>query len=98
VMQGQCERLNELAQLPNVSIQVLPFDAGAHQGMRGAFTALRFPEAEMDTVYLEAYRTAAYAEAPAEVEFYVKTFQDLAAATLSSDDTTRLIGTMTGRA
>lgn len=94
VMRAQLVRLTELAKLPNVSIQLVPFSAGAHQGMRGAFTALRFPETAMDTVYLEAYKTAAYAEAPAEVAFYTDTFEDLAAMALNCDDTVRLIHSM----
>jgi Domain of unknown function (DUF5753) len=44
--------------LPSVNVQVLPFSAGAHPGMLGAFTALRFPEAPMNTVYLELYGAA----------------------------------------
>ncbi len=97
VVREQINRLIEVAQLPNVSLQLVPFTAGAHRGMHGAFTALRFSESAMDTVYLEAYKTAAYAEAPAEVTFYVDTFEDLATKALNSDDTAKLMGTMIGR-
>jgi len=91
VMRAQLARLLEVANLPNVTVQVIPFATGAHAGMRGAFAALRFPETAMDTVYLEAYRTAAYAEAPAEVAFYIDTFENLAATALNPDETARLI-------
>src|SRR6185437_5353791 len=53
VMRAQLEHLADISKLPNVTVQVTPFSAGAHRGMRGAFTALRFPEEPMNTVYLE---------------------------------------------
>jgi hypothetical protein len=39
-MRRQLERLAEVAALPNVTLQVLPFAAGAHGGMDGTFTIL----------------------------------------------------------
>ncbi len=54
VMRSQISRIAEMAKLPNVTVQVLPFSAGAHSGMRGPFTAL-WPEEPMNTVYLELY-------------------------------------------
>lgn len=99
VMRAQLTRLVEVSKLRNVTVQVVPFTAGAHAGMRGAFTALRFPETAMDTVYLEAYKTAAYAEAPAEVAFYISTFEDLAGNALSPEETASLIhSTISGSA
>lgn len=53
VMHAQTQRIVDLAQLPNVTIQVLPFGVGAHPAMLGAFTALRFLEEPMNTVYIE---------------------------------------------
>ncbi len=44
VAADQFRQLLEWAQRPNVQIQVLPFDAGLHSGMSGAFTLLSFPE------------------------------------------------------
>ncbi|WP_460357971.1 DUF5753 domain-containing protein [Actinoallomurus acanthiterrae] len=37
VMRAQFERLQKVAQLPNVTVQLVPFDAGAHAGMSGSF-------------------------------------------------------------
>jgi transcriptional regulator with XRE-family HTH domain len=39
----QFRQLHGWAQRPNIEIQVLPFDAGLHSGMSGAFTVLSFP-------------------------------------------------------
>ena len=44
VMHDQLARLAELAALPHVNIQVLPFAAGEHSAMEGAFSTLGFPE------------------------------------------------------
>jgi transcriptional regulator with XRE-family HTH domain len=41
VMRHQLETLIELSRLPNVTIQVFPFDAGAHEGMIGTFNVIQ---------------------------------------------------------
>jgi hypothetical protein len=97
VMRAQLEHLAETSKLPNVTVQVTPFSAGAHKGMRGAFTALRFPEEPMNTVYLELYGEALYVEAPLEVAGYTETFEGLSQTALSRDDTAELIGKMIER-
>jgi transcriptional regulator with XRE-family HTH domain len=57
VMQEQLARLVELSHRPNTTIQVLPFDLGAHFAMRGPFTYLEFPgEDDDDVLYLENAR------------------------------------------
>ena len=94
VMVDQLKHLVQVSKLPNVTVQVIPFSAGAHRGMRGAFVALRFPEEPMNTVYLELYREALYVEAPGEVANYTDTFEELAQRALSRDDTAELIGRM----
>ena len=94
VMRTQLEHLTKVTELPNITLQVIPFGVGAHRGMRGAFTALRFPEEPMNTVYLELYREALYVEAPGEVANYTDTFEELAQIALSSTDTAELIGKM----
>jgi transcriptional regulator with XRE-family HTH domain len=94
VMRTQLQHLTEVSKLPNVTVQVTPFSAGAHRGMRGAFTALRFPEEPMNTVYLELYGQAVYVEAPIEVAGFTETFEGLARTALSSEDTAELVAKM----
>lgn len=54
LQQEQLGRLIEMADLPNVSLQVLPFRAGAHGGMIGQFTILSFADpADPDLVHIE---------------------------------------------
>ncbi|MGH3856354.1 MAG: helix-turn-helix domain-containing protein [Pseudonocardiaceae bacterium] len=94
VMHAQLAHLAKISTLPNVTVQVTPFSAGAHRGMRGAFTALRFPQEPMNTVYLELYGEALYIEAPSEVARYAEIFEELAQTALSGDDTAELIANM----
>ena len=54
VMRGQRARLLELSRHPRVNIQLLPFELGAHLGMRGPFVYLEFPGGDdPDVLYLE---------------------------------------------
>ena len=72
VMRGQLERLLDAAKLPNVTLQILPFDTGAHPAMVGSFSILRFPDRELpDVVYLEQLTNAVYLDKRAEVERYL---------------------------
>jgi Domain of unknown function (DUF5753)/Helix-turn-helix domain len=72
VMRGQLERLLEASKLPNVTLQILPFDAGAHPAMGSSFSVLRFPEQELpDVVYLEHLTNAVYLDKRPEVERYL---------------------------
>ncbi len=95
-MRARVQRLAEVAALPNATVQVLPFTAGAHSGMLGAFTALRFPEEPMDTVYLESYGAAPYQEAPLEVKKYTDRFEQLARLPLDTDGTVKLLNDIGG--
>jgi transcriptional regulator with XRE-family HTH domain len=78
VMRGQLERLLEAAKLPNVTLQILPFAAGAHSAMVGTFSILRFADRELpDLVYLEHLTSALYLDKRDEVERYLKVMERL---------------------
>jgi Domain of unknown function (DUF5753)/Helix-turn-helix domain len=71
VLRVQIERLIEASRLPSVTLQVLPFSAGAHTAMVGAFSILRFADPELpDVVYLEHVTNALYLDKPDDVEEY----------------------------
>jgi transcriptional regulator with XRE-family HTH domain len=54
VMARQLDLLKYIATRPRICIQVLPFSAGAHPGMGGAFTILEFADKNLDDLlYLE---------------------------------------------
>jgi Domain of unknown function (DUF5753)/Helix-turn-helix domain len=72
VMRAQLERLIEAAKLPNVTLQILRLDAGAHPAMTGAFSILRFADQELpDVVYLEQLTNAQYLDRHDDVNQYL---------------------------
>lgn len=91
VMTRQLERMLEIQKLKNVTIQVLPFDAGAYP-TTGSFTVLGFPEQEdPDLVYREGLTDSVYLEEPKDVAFYTKAFDHLRALALSPQRSALLI-------
>jgi len=73
---AQIEHLIHLARTsPNVTIQVLPFSAGAHAGMDGPFMLMSFPTGR-DLVCIESLRASLHLNEPETVELY-RTTSDL---------------------
>jgi transcriptional regulator with XRE-family HTH domain len=94
VLAGQITHLIKLAaDYPAVTIQVLPFSAGAHVAAgSGSLAILRFPDApSLGVVYLEALSGGVYLEDQADVARYVRAFALLRAAALSPADSVRLL-------
>jgi hypothetical protein len=79
VMAAQCRHLAELSERPNVTLRVVPFGAGWHQGCdSGPFTILRFPQdMEPPTVYVQGYTGALYLDQPHEVARFDTVFADI---------------------
>ncbi|MFD6434952.1 helix-turn-helix domain-containing protein [Streptomyces venezuelae] len=91
VMAGQLERMLEMAELRNVTVQVLPFDAGSYP-TTGSFTVLGFPEQEdPDMVYREGLTDSVYLEDPRDVDLYSKAFDHLRALALGPQRSVLLI-------
>ncbi len=88
VMQEQIARLLELAALPNIIVQAIPFSAGAHPGtLVGPFVVLRYSDpADPDVLYIEGAADP-YLDREGEVERYTKTFDHLRGSALSVDAT-----------
>lgn len=83
VMRAQLRWLVEAAELPNVTIQVLPFEAGAHAGMDGTFAILDFPEpGDSDVVYAENATGGLFLEKSDELKKYLFIFDHIRAAAL----------------
>ena len=90
IMGRQLEHLINLADDPNITIQVLPFSAGAHPAMGSSFVHLRLadpPDAKI--IYLEDMASADYLDRPRQVAEYFTAFGMLAAAAL--DPTTSVV-------
>jgi transcriptional regulator with XRE-family HTH domain len=88
---AQLKHLEELSRLPNVTLQVLPFDAGANPGMIGSFTVVRFRSADdPDIVYIEGLTGDIFAEAEDSM-LYHEVFDHLRATALSPTESRQLL-------
>jgi hypothetical protein len=91
VMVPQLRHLEDMMRA-GVLLQVLPFAAGAHPGMDGAFTVLRYPDpADPDVLYAETPAGALYVEDDSAVRKSQRAFADLSALALSPRDTMDMV-------
>jgi len=96
VMRAQLKHLAEVAKLPNVTIQVVPFGSGGHAAASGSFTILRFAERELpDVVYVEQLTTAVYLEKRKDVDHYMEVMNHLSTQALTPARTTRFLADIT---
>jgi hypothetical protein len=78
VMRGQISALIEATKLPNVRLQVVPFDAGGHAAAGGAFTILRFADQDLpDIIYIEQLTSAIYLDKREDVDHYAAAMERL---------------------
>jgi hypothetical protein len=71
VMRRQLRHLQELTELPNVTLQMVPFKLGGHAAAGGPFSILRFAEGDLpDVVYLEQLTSSLYLDKRDEVDHY----------------------------
>ena len=94
ILAGQISHLARLSEdTPALTLQVLPFSAGAHIGAgSGSLAILRFPDApSLGVVYLEALTGGVYLESQSDVARYIRAFALLRAAALSTGDSARLL-------
>jgi len=93
VMRAQLERLIEATKLPNVTLQVLPFGAGAHPAMVGAFSVLRFPDQELpDVVYVEHLTSALYLSKQEDVDQYLHVMESICVRSAAPGRTVEIVG------
>ncbi len=96
VMRAQLERLAEVAGLPQVTIQVVPFGRGGHAAAGGSFTILRFAEQELpDIVYIEQLTSALYLDDREDVDHYLEVTNELSAQALTPAGTARFLAEIT---
>jgi transcriptional regulator with XRE-family HTH domain len=92
VMHAQLMRLTEAAELPQVTLQVLPYDVGGHPGMMGAFALLQFDETTAsDVVYIETQAGDLFLESETDVNRFSAIFEHLRALALPPEASITLI-------
>lgn len=93
IMRTQLRRLVELQGEPNVTIQVVPFSVGVHNGMKGSFTILELSDEQDDyALQLEqAYEDRLIEDTSDETREYLHIFHELERIALSPDDSMAVV-------
>ncbi|WP_431047135.1 helix-turn-helix domain-containing protein [Streptomyces sp. P1-3] len=91
VMREQLDHLVAMADLPNVTIQVMPLAKGAHAAMVGAFTLLEFGPMTPTVIYVESAAGNIYLEKERDVRRFTQSFDLLRAAAPDPQETTALL-------
>ncbi|XNR92901.1 DUF5753 domain-containing protein [Streptomyces sp. R-74717] len=92
-MREQLQRLLDSAEMPNVTIQLMPLDSTAHPGVVGGFSMVGFPGPAPDVVLLENLSGETYLEGEGASPF-AKAFERIRATALSAEDSAARIAEM----
>jgi hypothetical protein len=94
-MRRQLERLLELSELHNVTLQVIPYGAGALPAGNNKFIILSFAQPNVsDVVSVEGLTGDLYLDDPRDVEIYNMTFRTLAQLAADPEATREIVSTM----
>jgi transcriptional regulator with XRE-family HTH domain len=91
VMAAQLEYLAESADLPSVTIQVIPFSVGAHPGVESNFNIVELPGETPDIVFAEGLVGSIYLQRDEDLARYQTIFARLQEVALSPESTVDLI-------
>ncbi|MEU2339088.1 helix-turn-helix transcriptional regulator [Streptomyces sp. NPDC006654] len=92
VMREQLEYLIEMSQQPHITVQVLPFECGAHPGVTGQYAILEFADtADSSVVYLEGVTSDLYLEKAHDVQKYAVMYEHLRAQSLNVEQSRQFI-------
>lgn len=91
-MRAQLAHIIEIAEQPNISVQVVPYSSGGHPAAGGPIAFLRFPENDLpDIVYLEQLISAVYIEKPIAVVHYWRVLNRLGLQAEQPDESLRIL-------
>ncbi|MDQ2881895.1 MAG: helix-turn-helix domain-containing protein [Actinomycetota bacterium] len=92
VMREQLAHLAAMIQRPNVTIRLLPFGAGEHPGINGAFSVLEFADADDGRIVtVETMTSTLYIEKTRDVGIYRLAFDQIRSVALGPDETADMI-------
>ncbi|ACZ88379.1 helix-turn-helix domain-containing protein [Streptosporangium roseum] len=78
VMRDQIDHILRALELPNVTVQIVPFSVGGHAAAGGPFSILRFSQPDLpDVVYMEQLTSAVYLEKRDDVDRYLEVMERL---------------------
>jgi hypothetical protein len=83
----QLRHLISRAELPNVTIRIVPFTAGIHPGMKGPFELIQFADTpDENIVFREITSDDSISDDPAEAQNYLDASTRITAVSLSPSD------------
>ncbi|MGH3830541.1 MAG: helix-turn-helix domain-containing protein [Pseudonocardiaceae bacterium] len=94
ILLKQLEHLVKLLDLPALTVQVLPLEAGVHAGNEGTFTILTFPPelvGDPGIAYVESRIGGTYYEDPAEIMTYRNTLRRIQVHARTPEETRALL-------
>jgi transcriptional regulator with XRE-family HTH domain len=92
VMRDQLHHLRQVAQLPHVTLQLLPFSVGGYIGLTGPFVIFSFPNiSDLDVVVLDHLTSSLYLEGREDLEAYSSAFRTMQAHALTPERSLDLI-------
>lgn len=91
VMRDQLDFLIELADRPNVTLQIVPFEIGAHAAVTCDFTILEFAGSDPDVVSIDTLVGSLFIEKPEEVDPHIEAFRDLHSVALGEADSLQMM-------
>jgi transcriptional regulator with XRE-family HTH domain len=91
VMAAQLARILDMSALPNVTVQVLPYEVGAHPALESNFTILQLPDPTPGVVFVEGLIGSTYLERAEDLKRYHDIFGELQSIALDPKDTADMI-------
>jgi transcriptional regulator with XRE-family HTH domain len=91
IMAAQLAKILQTAILPNVVVQILPYEAGFHPAVESNFTILELPNPAPGVVFVEGLIGSTYLDRPNELKKYHDIFERLQSIALNPKDSSDLI-------
>jgi transcriptional regulator with XRE-family HTH domain len=91
VMREQLIYLEDLAQKPHVTIQVMPFGAVTHPGFEGVLGIIEFAD-KTPVWYTDSWAAGTFSDDPSQVTTYLKYFDVIRSSALSPAESLDFIG------
>lgn len=98
VMRAQLEYLHDVTTRPKITLQLIPFEAGAHPGLNSDFILLQLSNDRLsDVVYAEGLVGSLFKDAPDDIRLYHRAWAQLRAIALGPQESRQRIAGMVER-
>jgi transcriptional regulator with XRE-family HTH domain len=91
VMAAQLAKILDVSALPNIVVQVLPYEVGAHPALESNFTMVELPAPTPGVVFVEGLIGSTYLERVEDLKRYREIFNRLQSIALNPKDTADLL-------